>query len=188
MNYPKGIKVTPQKELKKVITYGNRGMSLENDLNITNEYYRDQDRAIIYKKPTPIKISKVNYDTMKITEAFFESPSTTDYNGVYKGRYIDFEAKETDNITSFPLKNIHKHQLLHMKRVLDHQGICFLIVRFNKRHETYLLFAKDLLQFIEGHEQKSIPYAYFQEKAYLLEEQYHPRINYLKVVEEYGGV
>ena len=77
MNYPKGTNIEKQNTTAKQIIYGNRGMNLENDLNITNEYYRDHDLALVYKKPTPIKISKVNYDTMKITEAFFESPSTT---------------------------------------------------------------------------------------------------------------
>ena len=50
-----------------------------------------------------------------INEAYFRTPSTTDYNGVYNGYYIDFEAKETKNKTSFPLNNIHAHQVEHMK-------------------------------------------------------------------------
>ena len=37
-------------------TYANRGMDLENDINISNEHYRNIDKALIYKKPTPIKI------------------------------------------------------------------------------------------------------------------------------------
>ena len=82
-------------------------MNLEYDLNITNEYYRTIAKAYIYKKPTPIKLVKVDYKHNKINEAYFDMPSTTDYNGLYKGKYIDFEAKETTNKTSFPLNNIH---------------------------------------------------------------------------------
>ena len=44
------------------------------------------DIEIIYKKPTPIKITKVDYpsrDKTVIKEAFFTVPSTTDYNGIY---------------------------------------------------------------------------------------------------------
>ena len=79
MNYPNGIK----KNFKSsnFINYANRGMKLEDDLNITNNYYRDMDVAYIYKKPTPIKITKVNYpsrDKAMIKEAFFDTPSTTD--------------------------------------------------------------------------------------------------------------
>ena len=96
----------------KPTDYKNRGMTLENEINISNEYYIEMGKAYIYKKPTPIKITKVDYpsrDKATIKEAFFTVPSTTDYNGLYKGKYIDFEAKETNNKKSFPLSNIHKH-------------------------------------------------------------------------------
>ena len=35
-----------------------------------------------------------------ITKGFFRTPSTLDYNGIYRGRYIDYDAKETQNKTS----------------------------------------------------------------------------------------
>ena len=103
MNYPSGIK----KSYNKVISYGNRGMTLEEDINVTNEYYLIHNIASIYKKPTPIGIVKVDYKSGTIKEAYFKTPSTTDYNGIYKGKYIDFEAKET-MVNSFPLANIHE--------------------------------------------------------------------------------
>ena len=92
MKYPAGVKVVPTVHKKEDIQYGNRGMSLEHDLNITNDYYRESNRALIYKKPTPIKVTKVDYQksSVVIKEGFFEHPSTTDYNGVYHGLYIDF--------------------------------------------------------------------------------------------------
>ena len=93
MKYPNGIK---KDSIFHNISYKNRGMNLESDLNITNEYYREIDKAYIYKKPTPIKIVNVDYISRKavtIKEAYFMEPSTTDYNGIYRGRYIDFEAK-----------------------------------------------------------------------------------------------
>ena len=57
MNYPSGIK----KSYNKVISYGNRGMTLEEDINVTNEYYLIHNIASIYKKPTPIGIVIVDY-------------------------------------------------------------------------------------------------------------------------------
>ncbi len=185
MNYPKGVKA-PIKSTKKDIVYGNRGMDLEEDLNTTNAYYRQIDKAYIYKKPTPIKITKVDYKKAKITEAFFASPSTTDYNGLWQGKYIDFEAKETKNKHSFPLKNIHPHQLEHMKHIIKHGGICFFIIRFTTRMETYLILACDLFELID--DEASVAYDKIKEKGYLLEEKWQPRIDYLKVIEEkFGG-
>ena len=63
----------------KVIKYGNRGMTLENDINITNDYYKNNNIALIYKKPTPIKVIKVNYAKTRILDGFYETQSTLDY-------------------------------------------------------------------------------------------------------------
>ncbi len=177
MKYPTGIK----QNKKKITNYGNRGMSLEEDINITNNYYREQDIAIIYKKPTPITITKVDFPNRKeavIKEAYFKTPSTTDYNGVYKGKYIDFEAKETKQ-ERFPLNNIHLHQMIHMKQIIRHGGIGFFIIRFTQKQETYLLKGETLFTFIELETRKSIPYTYIKENGYLIPEKLNPRIDYL---------
>ena len=189
MNYPNGI---TKRNTNHEISFGNRGMGLENDLNSTNEYYASIDKAYIYKKPTPIKITKVNYpsrDKAVITQAFFTVPSTTDYNGIYKGKYIDFEAKETKNKTSFSLRNIHPHQIQHLKNIYRHGGIAFLIIRFTTLNDTYLLMAKKLTEFIENSTRESIPIAYLRENAYLIKDGYAPSIDYLKIVDKIiGGI
>jgi recombination protein U len=175
----------------KNIQYGNRGTSLENDINLSNKYYIDQKQAYIYKKPTPIKISKVDYPSkhnrvskVVIREAYFEAPSTTDYNGIYKGKYIDFEAKETQNKNVFPLENIHKHQIEHLRNITSCGGIGFLIVRFTAHQKNFLLLARDLFSYLETSSQKSIPLSYFEEKGYLIEESYLPRLPYLKIIDK----
>ena len=187
MNYPNGLKKTHQ---ACITTHKNRGMSLESDLNISNEYYREIDKAYIYKKPTPIQITKVDYpsrDKATIKEGFFTTPSTTDYNGLYKGYYIDFEAKETKSTTSFVLTNIHPHQIEHLKNIDRHQGIAFLIVRFTTLNETYLYPAKQFVEYIETTDRKSIPIDIFREQAYLIKDSYCPRIDYLKIVDKLIG-
>lgn len=175
----------------KVSTYSNRGMGLEDDINATNKYYLDSDIAVIYKKPTSVTIHKAEYPSAHqaiIKEAYFKTPSTTDYNGIYKGKYIDFEAKETKNKTSFPLANIHEHQIRHLEKIVKHGGIGFIIVRFSELNETFLLFEKDLINFINNNNRKSIPYEYFKEKGYQLKIKYAPRLDYLNIIEEYGGI
>lgn len=192
VNYPNGIKKTSHNQKKLEINYKNRGMTLESDINISNEYYRDIDKAFIYKKPTPIKITKVDYpsrDKTVIKEAFFTVPSTTDYNGIYKGKYIDFEAKETKSKTAFALTNIHPHQIKHIENIYNHNGIAFLLIRFTSLNETYLLTAEKFINYIKVTEKKSIPIKYFKENAYLIKDGYKPRIDYLKIIDNLiGGI
>lgn len=188
MNYPGGIK---SKSTPKAVNYANRGMALEDDINLSNTYYKDNDIAYIYKKPTPIKITKVDYPSRKeaiIKEAFFMTPSTTDYNGIYKGKYIDFEAKETNSKTAFSLTNIHKHQIEHLQNVYRHGGISFLIVRFKKLNKTFYLKTEDLISFIKNEKRKSIPLTFFLQYGIIIEENYNPRLDYLKIIDLiYGG-
>ncbi|MBR1385682.1 MAG: recombination protein U [Bacilli bacterium] len=185
MNYPKGIKQISE---NNYIRYDNRGMDLENDINITNQYYIDKEIAYIYKKPTPIQVTKVDYKNgMIIKEAYFKEPSTTDYNGLYNGLYIDFEAKETISKTSFPLANIHKHQILHIKHIVDNNGIAFLIVRFKTLNKDFLLLGEDFINYLKDNTRKSIPLSYFEEKGYLINPSYMPRIDYLKIIDNLQG-
>jgi len=190
MNYPGGIKKRQNISEKSFVDYANRGMKLEDDLNITNKYYRDIDKAIIYKKPTPIKITKVNFlsrSNATIKEAFFDTPSTTDYNGIYKGKYIDFEAKETTSKTAFPLSNIHIHQLKHLENIEKHGGIAFIIVKFTHLNKIFLLLEKDIKSFLKTTTRKSIPISYFESNGYLIKEKFNPRIDYLEILDNIGG-
>lgn len=186
MNYPKGVK---NNNTDNYIKFDNRGMGLENDINLTNQYYIDKKKAYIYKKPTPIQVTKIDYknNSIIIKEAFFKEPSTTDYNGLYKGMYIDFEAKETTNKTSFPLANIHAHQINHIRNIKDNGGIVFLIVRFVSLNKDFILMGKDFIDFIDNNDRKSIPLRYFEEKGYIIDISYIPRIDYLKVIDKILG-
>lgn len=182
MRYPAGL----NKSFKNTTHYDNRGMNLEADLNATNEYYRNMDIGVIYKKPTPITIVKVDYPSRYeavIKEAYFRTPSTTDYNGVYKGKYIDFEAKET-KLNYFPLNNIHNHQINHLKQVIKNGGIGFIIVYFSKLNKAFLLTADKLIEYIDSNTKKSIPLSYFEKFGYLVKVCYNPRLDYLKIIDE----
>lgn len=193
MNYPNGIKrsTVTRQTTRRGQGFGNRGMSLEEDINITNKYYLDVNKAIVHKKPTPVQIVNVNYPKRSaavITEAYFQQASTTDYNGIYKGKHIDFEAKETNNKTSFPLSNFHAHQIKHMQSIVDHGGICFIIFRFNVHDTTFFLKAEKLLTYwndqLNG-ARKSIPYQDIKDKGYNIPFKYQARVNYLEAIDHY---
>ncbi|WP_313798528.1 Holliday junction resolvase RecU [Cytobacillus sp.] len=195
-NYPNGKRFIPEKKetiklkkKEKKWSYSNRGMTLEEDINITNEYYLDQNIAAIHKKPTPIQIVQVDYPKRSaavIKEAYFKQASTTDYNGVYKGKYIDFEAKETQNPTSFPLKNFHDHQISHMEKILNQDGICFVLLRFSLTEEIFLLEARHLLTFwkrMKDGGRKSITKVEIETFGHLIPLGYQPRIDYIKKID-----
>ena len=184
MKYPNNIK----KNYKKEINYKNRGMDLENLINDACKYYLEHDMAVIYKKPTPIGVVDVDYKNgAVINKAYFKEPSTLDYNGIYKGKYIEFDAKECVSKTSFPLSNIHLHQIKHIEHILKHGGIAFLIISMNSNY--YLFKGDDLISFIRDNKRKSIPYSLIQEIGYPLQFNYNIGIDYLKGIEEaYKGV
>ena len=167
----------------KLINYGNRGMTLEQDINLTNEYYLDKKIAMIYKKPVPIKVLKINSTKTRILDAFYEKKSTLDYSGIYKEKYIEFDAKETNSKTSFPLSNIHIHQIEHIKNVIYFKGIAFLIIRFNYHNKTFLLPGEKLINYLNNTDRKSIPYNYFTDNCHEIEIKYAPRLDYLKIID-----
>lgn len=193
LNYPNGRKQAEQPRSNHERTkqlFSNRGMTLENDINATNEFYREMNLAVIHKKPTPVQIVKVNYPKRSaavITEAYFKQPSTTDYNGVYKGRYIDFEAKETQNKTAFPLANIHPHQVEHIRTVVGQNGISFLLIRFALFEETFYFPGELLLEIWDDMQhggRKSIPYQQLKDRGYLVPFHYQKRVDYLSIIEQ----
>lgn len=185
IKYPKG-----QKKNKNQFTTSqnsaNRGQALEEDLNATNNYYLELNLAVIHKKPIPIQVVDVHYpkrSAAQITKAFYVSPSTTDYNGVYKGRALDFEAKQTNSKTSFPFSSIHPHQIKHLEKVINQDGIAFVIIRFCAYSETYYVCAKKLITLYYG-KRRSIPYKWFKENAYLIPYSLTPPIDYLKIIDQ----
>ena len=167
----------------KLINYGNRGMNLEQDINLTNTYYLEKKIALIYKKPIPIKVLKVNETKTRIKDGFYEQKSTLDYSGIYKEKYIEFDAKETNSKTSFPISNIHKHQIEHIKNILYYKGIAFLIIRFNYHNKTFILMGEDLINFLNENDRKSIPYSFFINNCKEVAIKYAPRLDYLKIID-----
>ncbi|EXJ22619.1 RecU Holliday junction resolvase [Alkalibacterium sp. AK22] len=197
IRYPNGkpylVNNDKNKERKqpKKAGFSNRGMTLEEDLNQSNDYYRSRHIAVIHKKPIPIQVVNVDYprrSAAKITEAYYKKASTTDYNGVYKGYYIDFEAKETKNKTSFPLKNFHEHQIHHMESCATQGGITFVIIRFSTTNRVFLLDFQAVndwwkQQFTEKGK-KSIPLSVFEKEGYELQYTFSPRLPYLDIVDK----
>lgn len=192
VNYPHQVKKKiiglQQSSRNRQIDFANRGMNFEAAINDSNQYYLAHQVAVIHKKPTPVQIVKVDYpkrSRAKIVEAYFRQASTTDYSGVFKGHYIDFEAKETRQKTAMPMKNFHSHQIEHMAQVLHQNGICFVLLHFSTLKETYLLPAKELIDFYQIDQGgKSMPIDYIRQYGFEIRMGGYPSLPYLKIVEE----
>jgi recombination protein U len=188
IHYPNGGSFYPteKKKLHLKVAPGNRGMGFEEDINESNAYYYEHNLALITKRPTPINVVKVDYSHgAKITQAFFKCQSTTDYNGVYKGHYLDFEAKSTRSKTSFPLNNIAPQQVTHLRAVKRNGGIAFFLIDCYAIGETYLLDSDYICDFYEQKPRKSIPLSEIQKHGHLVKEGYSPRYDFLPLIEEF---
>lgn len=125
---------------------GLRGSTLEELLNRTNEKYRENGLALIQKIPTPITPIKIDKESRHITLAYFDQKSTVDYIGVVQGIPVCFDAKEC-NTDTFPLANIHEHQLEFMNQFEKQDGIAFILIYYTHRDEFYYLRFETLKKF-----------------------------------------
>ncbi|APX72816.1 Holliday junction resolvase RecU [Companilactobacillus allii] len=197
INYPDGraFNTPPSKKspvntsAKKKMIFGDRGMTLEEEINESNKYYRSHDIAVIYKKPTPIQIVKVDYPKRSravIKEAYFAQASTTDYNGIYNGYYIDFEAKETTHKNTFPLKNFHQHQIDHLRACQKQGGICFVIIKYVSLKRYFIMPVDNLFEYWNGQRNngpKSIQLKQIIDCSVEVSPDYNPTLPYIKAVQ-----
>lgn len=125
---------------------GLRGSTLEEFLNRTNEKYLEQGLALIQKIPTPITPVKIDKELRHITLAYFDQRSTVDYIGAVQGIPVCFDAKECHTDT-FPLQNLHEHQVEFMKEFEKQDGIAFLIIYYSTRNELYYMPFAEIQKF-----------------------------------------
>ncbi len=188
IRYPNGKKPKTTSSVKTSVK--NRGMSLEKMIDQSNAFYLEQNRAVIHKKPTPIQVANVHYpkrSMAKITEAYYKTPSTTDYNGIYKGWHVDFDVKESRNRTAFPLKNIHPHQIGHLRRIEAHGGLAFLIVRLVFDDTFWLLPFNRLEPYLDRavKGRKSMTVDEVKSESVEIFEGFRPRLDYLRALDAF---
>lgn len=139
---------------------GLRGNTLEEILNLTNEYYLKNNLAIIQKIPTSIKPVKFDKNKGVINLAYFEQKSTVDYMGSVQGIPVCFDAKETTK-NSLPISNIHLHQIEFMENFTRQKGIAFIIAYFHRVDQCFFIPIEDIKYYWERASQggkKSISY------------------------------
>ena len=125
---------------------GLRGSILEELINHCNDKYLENNLALIQKIPTPIKPITIDKETRHITLAYFDQKSTVDYIGVVQGIPVCFDAKECSSNT-FPIQNIHDHQMEFMSNFEKQGGVAFIILYFSTYDEKYYIPFTDIMFF-----------------------------------------
>lgn len=163
---------------------GLRGSTLEELINHTNERYRERKLALIQKIPTPITPIEINQASRHITLAYFDQKSTVDYIGAVQSIPVCFDAKECASET-FPLKNIHLHQLRFMQEFEAQGGIAFVLLMFTQKDETYYVPLRDIERFwarMEAGGRKSFTYEEV-DKSYRVRRHQEMLVHYLEAIQ-----
>lgn len=202
VNYPDGRKIeTPKKKkdnidhrksenksenqrIKESILKANMGMSFEADVSKTCDFYRSKEIADIYKRPTPIKVVKMSKEKPgMISEAYFQEKSTTDFVGIYKGRYIDFECKETIH-DSIPYSMIREQQYRHLELIEKLGGIGFFLISFKTYQEVYLIKSSIIIQAEKEEYHRGFKREFFIENGLLVERSFLPPYKLLDAIDK----
>ncbi|WP_242255057.1 Holliday junction resolvase RecU [Bacillus cereus group sp. BfR-BA-01379] len=165
---------------------GNRGMHFEKLINLSNEMYQREGVALINKRATPVKVLKSAGG--RVLNGFYEAKSTVDYDGVYKGRAVAFEAKSTQSLTRFDLSNIAQHQLDYLEKAEKMGAVCFFLIEFSKDQTVFLVPASVVQSYVRMSHQpngkKSISRADFDIYGYLVEQTERAPVDYLQYIDE----
>ena len=163
---------------------GLRGSTLEDIINHTNEVYREKKLALIQKIPTPITPITIEKSTRHITLAYFDQKSTVDYIGAVQGIPVCFDAKECA-VKTFPLQNVHEHQIRFMKEFEEQGGIAFIILHFTALDELYYVPFRsgNLLKRMQDGGRKSFTYDEV-DKSYQIRASRDILVHYLETIQK----
>lgn len=109
--------------------------------------------------------------------------STVDYDGVYKRQAIEFEAKSTENVTRFDLKNIAQYQLNYLEKAETIGAICFFFIEFSVYKSVFVLPLSVIQSYVvmsrQLKDKKPIPKADSDIYGYLVDQKELVPIDYL---------
>lgn len=156
--------------------YANRGKQLELIIDKQNKLYINRNIAYVRKVPTNVRILGTNNRGQvrgNLMRGYF-----CDYVGVYKGRMLEFDAKQT-NGKSLSFDNVRANQELALETVHKMGGYAFLIVHFKELNRYFRLAWSDYSHIKSNTERKSLSLQHFEEYAHEIEEGKNGILDYL---------
>ena len=112
--------------------------------------------------------------------------STVDYIGAVQGIPVCFDAKECA-VRTFPLQNIHPHQIAFMKEFEAQGGVAFIILSFTAENEIYYVPFDVVNRFWERMEEggrKSFTYDEVVPEAYRIRSHRDMYVHYLEGIQQ----
>lgn len=168
-----------------MVRYANRGQRLEDLIEQANRVYLRKNKAVINKIPTAWKVHRKyspSSKTSRIVNAFPEKKSTVDFGGTANFHSIWFDVKSTKNKTSFPLGNIHKHQIDYLENVAKQGGKAFFLIHSEHHKKTWVLWIDQFFEFTGEFDRKSIPFEWLETNCELVPKGLGIALDYLPVV------
>lgn len=163
---------------------GKRGMPFEDLITLSNTIYENKRKAVINKRPTPMKIIGKTKGGQHL--CVFSEKSTVDYDGVYQGRSIQFEAKTTKH-KRFDLKLLTNNQIKFLNQTEAQGAICFVLVEIRSLQSVFLVPNQMLRQYVKDAQEngrKSIPMDDLEIYAWLVNSKNGVPLAYLDVVDK----
>lgn len=143
----------------------NLGRAFEEQVERSNKMYARRGQALIIKAHTEVSVKRKGKE---LTGAAFGEKAPVDFIGLAQGVPVAFDAKSTSELTKLPYANIAQHQIQFMHDFEKQGGRSFLLVHFNKHHETYLITFEQLTTYIASSKYKYIPYDFFKQHCSLI--------------------
>ncbi|SFM35307.1 Holliday junction resolvase RecU [Salibacterium qingdaonense] len=167
-------------------TQANRGMGFENLVNTTNLQYKNKGLALISKRPTPMKIIGSTKGGQNI--CVFDQKSTVDFDGVYRGLSIQFEAKSTGE-KRFDLKMITDSQIDFLQQSERQGAVCFVLLEIRPLRTVYYVPNNMLQKYVREAQRggrKSIPLDDLEIYADVVTQGQGIPLDYLAVVDKHA--
>lgn len=161
------------------LVHSNLGMYAEEVVNRSISYYQSRGIAHIEKREIPIKIiKKISVDTVL---AKLLSKSSIDYFGHIKGKYIEFEVKES-NSDEFNLSNIKKHQFEYMEKLVEEKIYPFILLYMSK-YEKFIKIDFSMLNDLIKHKKikNKVVFSDLEQYFTTLSIEYPGIINFLNI-------
>jgi recombination protein U len=171
-------------------TRANRGKYFEDWVELANATYNAKGMAVITKIPTPWKVQR-KYSpfkkTYEIANAFPEKKSTVDFGGTAAKMSIWFDVKVTTNKTSFPLSNLHKHQIEYLQSVHKQGGKAFFLIHSEVNKRTWLIWIDDLINYMNTNTRKSILFTWMDSHCSEVKSRNGIALDYLPLILQKEG-